>query len=108
MHSNNDITLADKQTKMASQWLTFYDPDYKNKNIYSDLPPNFSWYLNTKVKQAPLLNGTNTNPKNGIILNNYLVANNAEYYLSDSPGLHMSSYMLIKQFGNVTVYKRDA
>ena len=107
MHSNNDITLADKQTKMASQWLTIYDPDYKNKNIYSDLPPNFSWYLNTKVKQAPLLNGTNSNPNNGIILNNYLVANNAEYYLSDSPGLNMSSYMLIKQFGNVTVYKRD-
>jgi hypothetical protein len=108
MHANNDVTVAYKHTEMASQWLTFYDSDYKNKNIYSDLPPNFSWYLNTKVKQAPLLNGTNTNPKNGIILNNYLVANNAEYYLSDSPGLHMSSYMLIKQFGNVTVYKRDA
>ena len=34
------------------------------------------------VKQAPLLNGTNSNPNNDIILNNYLVANNAEYYLS--------------------------
>ena len=107
MDGNSGITLADEQTEMASKWLVSYDHNYKNKTIYSDLSPNFSWYLDNNVKQIPLLNGTNSNPNNGIILNNYLVSNNAEYYLSDSPGLNMSSYMLIKQFGNVTVYKRD-
>ena len=31
-----------------------YDPNYKNKNIYSDLWPNFSWYLKTNVKPVPI------------------------------------------------------
>ncbi len=51
MNANNDITLADEQIEMASKWFVNYDPNYKNKNIYSDLSPNFSWYLNTNVKQ---------------------------------------------------------
>ncbi len=55
MHANNGITLTDEQVKTASQWIINYDPDYKNKIIYSDLSPNFSWYLHTNVKQMVLL-----------------------------------------------------
>ena len=56
MQGNNGIKLTDEQTEMASQWLEINDPNYKNKIIYSDLSPNFSWYLNTNVKQIPVKN----------------------------------------------------
>ena len=75
------------------------DPNYQNKLIYSDLSPNFSWYLNTNVKQLPVSNSNS-------MINKYLASNGVEYYLSDSPRLNLSSYMLIKQFGNVTIYKK--
>jgi hypothetical protein len=102
MQGNNGIKLADEQTVMASQWLVGYDPNYQNKNIYSDLSPNFSWYLNTNVKQIPVLNSDNDTT-----INNYLVSNGVEYYLYDGLGLNLSSYKLIKQFGNVTIYQNN-
>ncbi len=45
---------------MASQWFISYDPDYKNQNIYSDLWPNFSWYLKTNVKPVPIFKDNQT------------------------------------------------
>ncbi len=113
MNANNDITLADEQVKMASQWVINYDPDYKNKIIYSDLSPNFSWYLNTTVKQLVLpnsnqtiSNGNNVTSNRDIAINNYLNSNGADYYLCDIQGLNLSSYTPIKEFGNVTIYQR--
>ncbi len=113
MQSNNGITLTDEQIKTASYWLISYDQDYKSKNIYSDLSPNFSWYLNTDVKQMPVFNNlTGSNGKNStfdqnIAINNYLLTNNADYYLCDIQGLNLNSYIPIKQFGNITIYKRN-
>jgi len=113
MNANNDITLADEQVKMASQWVINYDPDYKNKIIYSDLSPNFSWYLNTTVKQLVLpttnltiSNGNNVTSNRDVAINNYLSSNGADYYLCDIQGLNLNSYKSIKQFGNVTIYQR--
>jgi hypothetical protein len=39
-------------------------------------------------------------------VNNFLVNNNAEYYFSITNGLNLSSYIPIKQFGKVIIYKR--
>jgi 4-amino-4-deoxy-L-arabinose transferase-like glycosyltransferase len=113
MQANNGITLTDEQIKTASHWIVSYDQDYKNKNIYSDLSPNFSWYLNTNVKQMPVFNdnltiskGKNNTFNQDIAINNYLVTNNANYYLCDIQGLNLNSYTPIKQFGNITIYQR--
>ena len=98
---------------MASKWIINYDPDYKNKTIYSDLSPNFSWYLNTNVKQLvipnfnqTISNGNNVTSNHDVAINNYLITNGADYYLCDIQGLNLNSYKSIKQFGNITIYKR--
>jgi 4-amino-4-deoxy-L-arabinose transferase-like glycosyltransferase len=112
MNANNGITLADEQVKTASQWIINYDPDYKNKIIYSDLSPNFSWYLHTNVKQMVIPNNNQTisngndTSKQDTAIDNYLITNDADYYLSVIPGLNLSSFKSIKQFGNVTIYQR--
>ena len=99
LQGNNGIKLTDEQVEMASHWLVSNDPNYKNKSLYSDLSPNFSWYLDTNVKP---LSHTNNNQT----MNSYLVSNGAQYYLSDIPINNLSSYTSIKQFGNVTIYKK--
>jgi 4-amino-4-deoxy-L-arabinose transferase-like glycosyltransferase len=113
MQANNGITLTDEQIKTASYWIISYDQDYKSKNIYSDLSPNFSWYLNTNVKQMPVFNdnltvsnGKNSTSDQDIAINNYLVTNNADYYLCDIQGLNLNSYTIVKRFGDITIYKR--
>ena len=72
-----------KQIELASIWLEGYDTDYKNKNIYSDLWPNFSWYLKTNVKKVPLFKDNYVlNQSDTISFNQYLLSNNADYYIS--------------------------
>ncbi len=103
--------------KLASQWFESYDPDYKNQNIYSDLWPNFSWYLKTNVKPVPVFKDNQTfangaknetfNQADSNQFNNYLVTNNADYYLCVREGLNLTSYTPIKQFGIVTIYKKN-
>ena len=114
--ANKDIVVQNEQIELASQWFMSYDPNYKNQNIYSDTWPNFSWYLRTNVKMVPTFSAYVTNPdgvRNYTInqadvtaFNNYLIANNADYFLSDIPGLNLKSYTLIREFGNVTIYKK--
>lgn len=113
---NNDEIIANQQIELASQWFSNYDPNYKNQNIYSDLSPNFSWYLKTNVKQVPVFKNNQTfiNVNNNSFtqqdsnqFNNYLVTNNADYYLCIRQGLKLTSYIPIKQFGSVIIYKRE-
>ena len=115
--SNNDKVTTNEQMKLASQWFESYDPDYKNQNIYSDLWPNFSWYLKTNVKPVPVFKDNQTfangaknetfNQADSNQYNNYLVTNNAEYYLCVREGLNLTSYTPIKVVGNVIIYKRN-
>jgi hypothetical protein len=116
LETNNNKVLANEQMKLASQWFENYDTDYKNQNIYSDLSPNFSWYLKTDVKSVPVFKDNQTFP-NGVknytfnqadsnAFNNYLVTNNADYYFCVRIGLNLTSYTPIKQFGIVTIYAR--
>ena len=120
--ANNDELVINEQVQNASQWFISYDPNYKDQNIYSDLWPNFSWYLKTNVKPVPIFRDNETfadmgAPKNNTFnqedsnqYNNYLLNNNVDYYFSVRPGLKLTSYKPIKEFdnslGNVVVYKR--
>ncbi|MCE7697682.1 MAG: hypothetical protein K8E24_002145 [Methanobacterium paludis] len=96
------------------------DPDYKNKTIYSDFWPNFSWYLKTDVKMTPVFKDNQSysggvggvknqtfNQDDITALNNYLKSNNPDYYLSIRQDFNLTSYKPIKQFGNLIIYKRS-
>ena len=39
--ANNDTMVTNEQIQEISQWLISYDPDIKDKNVYSDLWPDF-------------------------------------------------------------------
>lgn len=116
LENNNRTVVINQDMIDASQWLTSYDPDYKYKNIYSDLWPNFSWYLKTDVKPVPVFKDGgayyggvkeyNFTQEDSNAFNNYLLTNNAEYYLSIRSGLNLTSYKPIKEFGIVIVYKK--
>ena len=115
--SNNDKVTINENMKLASQWFVSYDPDYKNQNIYSDLWPNFSWYLKTNVKPVPVFKDNQTfangaknetfNQADSNQFNNYLVTSNADYYLCVREGLNLTSYTPVKVFGNVIIYKKS-
>ena len=96
-----------KEIEMASIWLEGYDPEYRSKNIYSDFWPNFSWYLKTNVKKVPLFNDNYIlNQSDTISFNQYLLSNNADYYISVRQNLNLTSYEQIKQFGFLNIYKK--
>ena len=114
--ANNNEIIANQQIELASQWFANYDPNYMNQKIYSDLSPNFSWYLKTDVKQVPVFKNNQTfiNVNNNSFtqedsneFNNYLTTNNVNYYLCIRQGLNLTSYIPIKQIGSVIIYKRD-
>ena len=48
----------------------------------------------------------NFNQQDSNAFNNYLVKNNAYYYISIFKGLNLTSYTPIKQFGYVTIYRK--
>ena len=117
LQANNDKVTTNEQIELASQWFVSYDPNYKNQNIYSDLWPNFSWYLKTNVKPVPIFKNNQTIKEGGVTnntfnqadsnqYNNYLLTNNADYYLCVRPGLNLTSYNPIKKFGIITIYKK--
>lgn len=116
-NANQGIKSFDNDMASASHWLTNYDPTYKSKVIYSDLWPNSAWYLQTNVQMMPefqnnqkyynSLNNYTPNKQDSIAANNFLLNNNAKYYFSIRNGLNLSSYIPIKQFGNVIIYKRS-
>lgn len=115
-HSNNDIKSLNNEIKQSSTWFISNYPDYKNKNIYSDLWPNYSWYLKTNVKMVPIYqayqilpDGTKVytvNQADNNAFNKYLLNNNADYFFSEIPGLNLTSYKPINQFGNIIIYQK--
>jgi hypothetical protein len=113
---NNDDVIFNEQLVLTSQWFMNYESNYKNKNIYSDLWPNFSWYLKTNVKQVPVFKNNQTyhygvenntfNQEDSNAFNNFLETNHADYYFSVYK-LNLTSYTPIKQFGFITIYKKN-
>ena len=114
--SNSNLTIRNENMDLASNWLINYDTDYKNKIIYSELWPYSGWYLKTNVKMMPIImNGQmyytgiesyNFSPQDSIASNNFLVNSDAYYCFFIQQGLNLTSYKPIKQFGNITIYKR--
>lgn len=114
--SNYDYKVNNNNMDLASEWFINYDPNYKNKIIFSELYPYFGWYLRTNIGMTPkfkdnqalygIVNDYNLTSQDNMALNNYLVSKNVDYYLSNMKGLNLTSYKLIKQFGNITIYKR--
>ena len=39
---------------------------------------------------------------------NILVNHNADYFLTDIPGLNLTSYTQINEFGNIVIYKKKS
>lgn len=114
--ANSNYKVTNEGVSLASDWFINYDTDYKNKVIYSDLWPQFGWYLKTNVKIMPEFKGnqkfysgmTNNNltPQDNVKYNEELENNNADYYFSVRQGLNLTYYKPVKQFGNLIIYKK--
>ena len=110
------IKAVDEEMDSASQWLVNYDPNYKNKTIYSDKWSAFAWYLKMDVGKVPFFKGNqrfyngvkneDINIKDNAAFNSYLESNNVDYYFCVRKGLNLTHYKRIKQFGNVIIYER--
>jgi hypothetical protein len=112
---NNDYKVSNEQVTLISEWFTTYDPNYKNKIIYSDLWPYMAWSLKTNVKIMPIFKNNQSyiggiknstfSPQDSIAFNNFLVQNNADYYFCVQQ-INLTSYKPIKQFGNMIIYQK--
>ena len=87
----------------ASNWIKEYDPNYNNKIIFSDYPPAVSWYLKKEIN-----GGFPRFYKNPDDFANALENKSAYYYIDSlsEPKLNLKGYQLIKNFGNVAVYRK--
>lgn len=112
---NQDYKYSNEQIALASQWFISYEPDYRNKIIYSDVWPYLAWFLKTDVKIMPTFkdnqsyvggvkNATFT-PQDSVAFNNYLVDNNADYYFCVLD-INLTSFEPINHFGSLTIYRR--
>lgn len=101
----------------ASDWLMSYDASYKTKTVYADFYwPYFSWYLGMNITPMPIfkdgeeyyyeIGGYTVTPQDNIEFNRELNVSNADYYFSIRKGLNLTGYTSIKQFNNITLYKR--
>lgn len=114
--ANNDNKLISEHIVLVSEWFITYDPDYKNKVIYSDLWPYFSWYLKTNVKPMPIFKDNqkyyggvkefSLTPQDNMAYNKELDDNNVDYYFCIRQGLNLTSYEPVKQFGKLIIYKK--
>ncbi len=115
--SNQDIEMVDSSVSLASSWLVNYDPQYKNKLIYSDVAAVSAWYLQTNVKLMPrFINGTayyysvgnyNYTQEDIDRLNKELIMNNVEYYFSTRKGLNLKGYRPLKTFNQITLFQKE-
>lgn len=83
-----------KDTSDISNFLIDYDSDYENKNIgvYNIRP--FLWYLKMPLKGIPSDETSKINKEN------------ITYYISNKNLSNITNYTLIKQIGNMSLYKK--
>lgn len=85
----------------ASNWLKEYDPDYKNKTIYSDYPPAVSWYLKKEINGGyPRFFSSSGK------FSSMLQKKDADYYFDSlsEPKPNLDGYHIIKTIGTVAIY----
>lgn len=112
---NQDYKFSNEQITIASEWFKEYDPDYRNKIIYSDLWPYLGWSLKTNIRMMPIFKNNQTyvggvknstfTTQDSIAFNNFLVFNNADYYFCVQ-NINLTSYKPIKQFGSLIIYEK--
>lgn len=92
------------QIQLACDWLMEYDPDYQDKNIYSDYDPAVSWCLKKKVIFAvPRLS---SGPDS---FSRLLLKNDADYYIDalTDPKWSIPGYRMIRNMSGVAIYQRE-
>ena len=114
--ANMELKGMNEEFSGISDWLIQYDPDYKNKVVYSDFWPYSGWYLKMNVSKMPIFRDNqvlycgakdyNFTSTDIAAYNNELEINHADYYFSMRKGLNFTNYKPIKQFGLATLYKR--
>lgn len=114
---NQKNKLMNEDALEASNWLINYDFEYKSKVIYADMWPFFSWYLQMDVKKMPIFKNNQKLYAGGIkdknftqedltAINNELNRIAPDYYISILPNMNFTSYVPIKKFRLITIFKR--
>lgn len=98
MPQNEDYVVRD--SKLAAFWFEQYDPEYKNKVIYSDVWPAISWYLESDVKPMPTF-------KDNRAFNHELQKHNVDYYFTVYGNRNLTAYDQITQFGTFSIFKKN-
>jgi 4-amino-4-deoxy-L-arabinose transferase-like glycosyltransferase len=114
--TNNYLKQLNDNTITISAWLVNYDPEYKNKIIYSDIWPYSGWYLKMNIRKMPqfinnqaiytAVTNYNYTAQDIMAYNHELDVNHADYYFSRRKGLNFTNYKPIKQVGTLTLYQR--
>ena len=114
--TNKHLTEQNMDNFNISVWLMNYDPNYKNKVIYSDIWPYSGWYLQRNVSKMPQFHDNqaiytgakdyNLTAQDVMDYNRELDLNKADYYISRRTGLTFVNYKPIVQFGTITLYQR--
>lgn len=97
MEGKPDYIVEDAHS--ASVWFEKYDPDYRDKTIYSDTWPTLSWNLKTNVQPMPTFN-------NSSAFNHELEKYNIDYYINVHGG-EFESYDTVTHIGTVYIYKKN-
>ena len=115
--ANKELKAMNEESLGLSEWFMQYDPDYKNKVVYSDFWPYSGWYLQMNVSKMPvfrhgevLLCGAkdyNFTQQDMAAYNNELDSHHADYYFSMRKGLNLTNYHPIKQIGLSILYKKN-
>lgn len=109
-------SLTDKSA-LSSQLLINYDPQYKDKIIYSDIWVYSAWHLKTNIKRMPIfkdgaayyygVKNYGISPQDNIAFNQELELGKADYYICVRPELNITSYIPIIRVEDITIYKRS-
>ncbi len=87
----------------ASNWLKEYDPDYRDKTIYSDYESATSWYLKRKINGGFPVSMTTAK-----LFSRMLQRNNVDYYIDslNTTKPDLEGYYIIKKTGTVAIYAK--
>lgn len=83
----------------ASNWFKTYDPNYKDKTIYSDIWPTMSWELSTNVQPMPTFN-------NSSAFEHQLEKYGIDYYFAVHK-MNMKAYDVVGREGTVAIYQKN-
>ncbi len=115
-NENIGMNTLNEKSVVLSAWLVNYDPDYKDKVIYSDIWPYSAWDLKTNVQKMPIfkdgeahyfgVNNYGISSRDNLAFNKELKHGKADYYICVRPELNLTSYVPIKKVEDIIIYKK--